>query len=259
MKFSRLVCLTRSRNLQRLSPFRLLSSRASILLLSLILLVGGASQLGAQSVASGDIVGVVTDPSGAVLSNVSVTLKNQENESTQTQSTNVRGVYRFSLLPPGRYTVSVAVAGFREANATAVVTIGQATTVNLPLAVSEATSTIEVTSDVPLLQTENADISTSFSQTQIAQVPNPGNDLSYIAQTAPGVVQNTQGGNGNFSAYGLPATSNLFTLNGQNENDPFLNLNNSGATNLLLGNNDVGEATVVTNGYSGQYGTLGRS
>ena len=78
----------------------------------------------------------------------------------------------------------------------------------------------------------------------------------YIAQTAPGVVQNTQGGNGNFSAYGLPATSNLFTLNGQNENDPFLNLNNSGATNLLLGNNDVGEATVVTNGYSGQYGTL---
>ena len=56
--------------------------------------------------------------------------------------------------------------------------------------------------------------------------------------------------------YGLPATSNLFTLNGQNENDPFLNLNNSGATNLLLGNNDVREATVVTNGYSGQYGTL---
>ena len=87
-------------------------------------------------------------------------------------------------------------------------------------------------------------------------MPNPGNDLSYIAQSAPGVVQNTQGGNGNFSAYGLPATSNLFTLNGQNENDPFLNLNNSGATNLLLGNNDVREATVVTNGYSGQYGTL---
>ncbi|HWO35915.1 MAG TPA: TonB-dependent receptor, partial [Candidatus Acidoferrum sp.] len=84
----------------------------------------------------------------------------------------------------------------------------------------------------------------------------PGNDLSYVAQTAPGVIQNTQGGNGNFSAYGLPATSNLFTLNGQNENDPFLNLNNSGATNLLLGNNDVQEATLVTNGYSGEYGTL---
>src|SRR5207244_6039969 len=184
------------------------------------------------------------------------TLKSQDNGSKPAQSTNSRGVYRFSLRPPGRYTVSVAVAGFQEATATAVVTIGQATTVNLPLALSQATSTVEVTSDAPLLQTENADVSTSFTEAQISQTPNPGNDLSYIAQTAPGVVQNTQGGSGNFSAYGLPATSNLFTLNGQNENDPFLNLNNSGVTNLLLGNNDVREATVVTNGYSGQYGTL---
>ncbi|HZP63061.1 MAG TPA: hypothetical protein VFB28_06550, partial [Terriglobales bacterium] len=55
---------------------------------------------------------------------------------------------------------------------------------------------------------------------------------------------------------GLPGTSNLFTVNGQNENDPFLNLNNSGATNLLLGQNDVQEATVVNNGYAGQYGQL---
>src|SRR6201988_424690 len=136
------------------------------------------------------------------------------------------------------------------------VTIDQATTLNIVLSLGGATSTVEVTTQAPLLQTENADVSTNFDQTQIAQVPNPGNDLSYIAQTAPGVIQNTQGGNGNFSAYGLPATSNLFTINGQDENDPFLNLNNSGATNLLLGNNDVQEATVVTNGYSGQYGRL---
>src|SRR6202162_3470261 len=225
-------------------------------MLSLILLVGATSQLVAQSVTSGDIVGLVTDPSGAVLANAGVTLKSQENGSTQAQSTNSRGAYRFSLLPPGRYTVSVTVAGFHKANATVVVTIGQAATVDIVLALGETTSTGEVTSDAPLLQTDNADVSTSFSEIQISQTPNPGNDLSYIAQTAPGVVQNTQGGYGNFSAYGLPATSNLFTLNGQNENDSFLNLNNSGATNLLLGNNDVREATVVTNGYSGQYGTL---
>ena len=67
---------------------------------------------------------------------------------------------------------------------------------------------------------------------------------------------NTQAGFGNSSTYGLPATSNLFTVNGMNENDPFLNLNNSGATNLLLGQNDVQEATVVNNGYSAQYGGL---
>jgi hypothetical protein len=67
---------------------------------------------------------------------------------------------------------------------------------------------------------------------------------------------NTQGGFGNSSTFGLPATSNLFTVNGMNENDPFLNLNNSGATNLLLGQNDINQATVVNNGYSGQYGGL---
>ena len=145
---------------------------------------GSPAHLGGQSVTSGDIVGLVTDPSGAVVSNASVTLKSQENGSTQAQSTNSRGGYRFSLLLPGRYTVSVAVAGFQETNATAVVTIGQAATVNLSLALSEATSTVEVTSDAPLLQTENSDVSTSFTQTQISQVPNPGNDLSYIAQTA---------------------------------------------------------------------------
>ena len=67
---------------------------------------------------------------------------------------------------------------------------------------------------------------------------------------------NTQAGYGNFSANGMPGNSNLFTINGMDDNDPFLNLNNSGSTNLLLGQNEVQEATVVSNGYSGQFGTL---
>ena len=241
---------TWSANLWSLLP------RLSAVMVLLIALAGSASQLEAQSVSSGDIVGLVADSSGAVIPNAQVTLKSDEKGNTQVQSTSASGGYRFSLLAPGSYTVSVAVAGFQKTTTSAVVTIGQATTINIVLAVSQASTTVEVISDAALLQTDNADVSTSFSQTQISQIPNPGNDLSYIAQTAPGVIQNTQGGSGNFSAYGLPATSNLFTLNGQNENDPFLNLNNSGATNLLLGNNDVEQATVVTNGYSGEYGTL---
>src|SRR5262249_27268451 len=90
-----------------------------------------------------------------------------------------------------------------------------------------------------------------------ALVPNGGGDLSYIAQTAPGSVMNTQAGFGNFSSNGLPANTNNFTVNSMPENDPFLNLNNSGATNILLGQNDVGEATVVSNGYSGEYSMAG--
>src|SRR5436853_3146063 len=168
---------TTSHDQQRRPAFSSPSLRISVVMLILTVLVGIPAHLGAQSVTSGDIVGLVTDPSGAVLASASVTLKSQENGSTQAQSTNSRGAYRFSLLPPGRYTVSVTVAGFHKANATAVVTIGQAATLNIALALGDTTSTVEVTSDAPLLQTDNADISTSFSETQISQMPNPGNAL----------------------------------------------------------------------------------
>jgi len=64
----------------------------------------------------------------------------------------------------------------------------------------------------------------------------------------------TGSGYGNFSSHGLPGVSNLFTINGNDYNDAFLNLNNSGASNLLLGANEVQEAAVVQNAYSVQYG-----
>ncbi len=68
---------------------------------------------------------------------------------------------------------------------------------------------------------------------------------------------NTQGGYGNFAVDGMPATSNTFTMNGGYEGDPYLNLNNSGATNLLLGQNDVETVTVTTNSYDASFGGLG--
>src|SRR4029077_1377729 len=168
---------TRSRDQQRGHAFLSPSLTISVVMLILTVLAGTPAHLGAQSITSGDVVGLVTDPSGAVVPNASVTLKSQENGSTEAQSTNTRGVYRFSLLEPGRYTVSVAVDGFQKADATAVGTIGQAATVNIPLTLGEASSMVEVTSDAPLLQTENSDVSTSFSEIQIAQTPNPATDL----------------------------------------------------------------------------------
>jgi hypothetical protein len=209
-----------------------------------------------QSLTSGDITGIVTDPSGAAISNAEVTLNNSATGATQTHTTNDRGSYRFSLMSPGAYTVSVSASNFQTTQETASVSIGQTTTLNVQVQLSSATQTVEVTAGGDVVQTENVDLTTSFSAEQIAQVPNPGNDLSYILQTTPGTVMNTQGGYGNSATFGLPATSNLFTVDGMDENDPFLNLNNSGATNLLLGQNDIDQATVVNNGYSGQYGGL---
>ena len=209
-----------------------------------------------QSLTSGDITGVVTDQTGAVVPKAQVTLVNTETGTTASQQTNSTGAYRFALLSPGSYTVSAAAPGFQSMSRAVTVMVGENTSSNLQLALATSNTTVEVASGQSIVETENANLSTSLSPLQISQMPNPGNDLSYFVQTAPGATMNTQAGYGNTATFGISGTSNLFTVDGMNENDPFLNLNNSGATNLMLGANDVREATVVNNGYSGQYGEL---
>src|SRR5208283_4369084 len=136
------------------------------------------------------------------------------------------------------------------------INVGVATTADVTLAMSSTAQTVEVTGAVPVVDTTSASINTAFSQMEYAQLPNPGGDLTNIAQTAPGAVMNNTQGYGNFTVNGLPATSNLFTVNGENDMDPYFNINNSGATNLTIGSNEVQEATVISNAYSGEYGQL---
>lgn len=207
-----------------------------------------------QTLVSGDLTGTVTDPTGAVLANATVTLKSVDTGETRTTTTSSSGLYRFSLLSPGSYTVGVTAQGFSRTQSQYSVNIGQTTVANVKVAVGAGSTTVEVTGAPPLVQTDNANLSTNFDTNVVQNAPNGGNDLTYIAQLAPGVTMNTGQGYGNFSAYGLPATSNLFTVNGENDMDPYLNLNNSGATNLTLGRNELQEATVISNAYSGQYG-----
>lgn len=227
-----------------------------VMLALLVTLSAGATWVAAQTNNSGSLSGTVTDPSGAVVPGATVTATNVARGTTFQATTGSGGSYNFSLLEPGSYTLTVEATGFQKAQTTLDVSVSQTTTNNFALAVATAGTTVTVTEAAPLLQSQNGDVASALSQQQVSQVPNPGNDLSYIAQISPGAVMNTFGGYGNFSSYGLPATSNLFTLNGMDDNDPFLNLNNSGATNLLLGQNEVQEATVVSNGYSGQFGGL---
>jgi len=105
------------------------------------------------------------------------------------------------------------------------------------------------------VQSENGDASVTITHRQISELPNPGNDLTYVAQTAPGVVMNTDvQGYANFSVLGLPGTSNLYSVDGVNNNNGATNFNLAGAMGLLLGQNQIQEATVVTTGYSGQFG-----
>ena len=210
----------------------------------------------AQSVITGGVTGIVTDPSGSVIAGAVVNLKNQSTSEIQSATTGTTGAYQFTLLKPGIYVVSVSQTGFKQVTETVEVLLGQTALASVKLEVGATSETITVTEQGALLQTEDANISSNFDTNQIQNIPNPGGDITYVAQTAPGITMNnsTGGGYGNFSAFGLPGTSNLFTVNGNDYNDAFLNLNNSGSSNLLLGGNELQEVAVVSNGYTGQYG-----
>jgi len=212
--------------------------------------------LPAQTIITGGFSGTITDPTGATLPGATLTLTSNTTADTYSTVSSPTGGYVFSLLKPGDYTLTAKKEGFKTATQKITVLLGQNSTLNLAMVLGATTTTVEVNEQAGLLQTENANIATTFDTRTVQNIPNPGNDITYIAQTAPGVSMNTSSGNGfgNFSAFGLPGTSNLFTVNGNDYNDPFLNLNNSGASNLLLGGNDVQEVAVVSNGYTGQYG-----
>lgn len=220
-----------------------------------LLLTGNASW--AQTIVTGGLSGTITDPSGAAIASATLTLKSSATGETFSTSSSATGEYQFSLLKPGEYTLTISKDAFNTSTRKINVQLGQNAMVNVRLEVGTSSTIVEVTGEQsPLLQTENANISTTIDTRTVENIPNPGNDVTYVAQTAPGISMNTSSGNGygNFSAFGLPGTSNLFTINGNDYNDPFLNLNNSGASNLLLGTNDVQEVAVVSNGYTGQYG-----
>jgi hypothetical protein len=211
----------------------------------------------AQTNISGDVAGTVTDPSGASIVGATVILTSKSTGAVSQTRSSSTGSYRISLLKPGEYVLKVSSAGFRDTASAVIVSVGQVATQNIRMALGTAAQTVEVSANEELLQVEDADVSTAVTLEQTQNLPNPGNDLTFWAQTSPGAVMNTQGGYGNFEVFGLPATSNNFTLNGGDEDDPFLNLNNSGPSNLLLGNNDIAEVNVVTNAYSSEYGTFG--
>jgi hypothetical protein len=216
------------------------------------------AKLSSQTLTSGDIAGAVQDASGAVVPGADVKATNTGTGAVKEVMTGPAGDYRISLLQPGAYQVTVSANGFQTTQVSLTLSVGEIATHNFKLGVAQGSQTVEVVgSAIPLLQTDTSDMSTTISQEQVRNLPNPGGDITYLVNVTQGVIMNTQGGYGNSEAFGLPATSNNFTINGAEDNDPFLNLNNSGPSNLLLGSNDVDQINVVANAYGAQYGSLG--
>ena len=221
---------------------------------SAILMFAGVSTVFAQTGTTGDVAGTVKDQSGAAVAGATVTLKNVANGETRSANTNDTGAYRFALLAPGTYTLQATSTGLSSDLVRVTIEVGQAPNIELTAKVQSTRQVVEVNTAPPVLETDNANLSTTFTTQQVLELPAPGGDITTVAFTAPGVVLSTGGGYGNFSSHGLPGTSNLFTINGDDYNDPYLNLNNSGASNLLLGQDEISEASVVSNAYSVQYG-----
>ena len=233
----------------------MLLRKGSNFFLAAVLLILCAAVAVAQSITTGSVTGIVTDPSGAAVPDAAMTLTNTDTNVARKAVTNGDGRYQIGFTAPGTYQLKVEAKGFQTAERRGVVvTAGQPSGSDFQLEIAGARQEVTVTDGSAAIQTENADVSIDYDAQTILNLPNPGDDLTYIAQTAPGVVMNTQGGYGNFSAQGMPAISNLFTVNGQNYNDPFAGINLSGASNLLLGSNDIVEANVIHNAYSAQYG-----
>src|SRR5215471_2023253 len=147
-----------------------------------------ASGLEAQTV-KGVIAGTVTDPSGASVPGATVTIVNAGTNESQTTTTDSDGSYRFALVPPGSYIVDVKATNFAEFRATGVV-VQASQTVPLPirLELSKGKEIIEVTEQVPLVQTATSDLATQIDRTTILNAAIADRDVfSSLPYAAPGV------------------------------------------------------------------------
>ena len=240
-------------------PFVTLSLRPWILrwmsfsaLIAPLLYVAAMLPVAAQTIYTGELTGSVTDPSGKIIAGAKVDLTSNASGEKSSIATGGTGEFRFPLVHPGPYTLAVSAAGFETKTQQTTVELGQSSNLAIQLGIGSKKEDVFVTGQAPLLQSNNANLATTFNQQELEDLPNPGNDLTVFAYTAPGVTVNTAGNNGNFSAFGLPSISNLFTLNGTDIT--LYGTNVTGATGLTLGANEIQEAAVVLNGYTGQYG-----
>jgi hypothetical protein len=209
-----------------------------------------------QTFTTGDVVGVVTDTTGAVVPNATVTIKFAATNETRTTNSSDQGRYRFALLQPGEHTISAQSAGLKSNVQKFTLLVGQELAVNITLNPQGTTELVEVTAQASVLETENANMASSFNTRQVADLPMAGGDVTTLAMTVPGIRVKTNGGSGNMNANGVPGSSMLFTLNGADIMDPYNNLNNSGPSNNTLGGNEVAEAAVVLNAFSAQFGRM---
>lgn len=132
--------------------------------------------------------GSVTDPSGGVVPNAEVALDNKATGAHMTRTTDSGGEYSFLQLPPGRYTVTVTMAGFGTQSKEAELLVNQPATINFALSVQESTTTVEVSSEAQTINATDATIGNSVDNTTVEALPMEGRNVPDLLSLQPGVL-----------------------------------------------------------------------
>src|SRR5271154_3094552 len=151
-----------------------------------------------QAVAQGEttsaIVGQVRDTTNAVVPGATVAITNLETGLRRSAKTDDAGRFNFPQLKPGTYSVRVEARGFdpRE-NDNVISGLGQKQTVDFTLKVARSNEAVEVNSEAPLINLQNANTSSTLNAPALENLPNPGGDLTYPLQFSAGALINTAG------------------------------------------------------------------
>jgi len=211
----------------------------------------------AQNRTTGELVGTVTDPSGAVLPHVHVTVTNVDTHAILQVETNQAGVYDVPFLPPGTYSLTFELAGFRTLQRKGVeLQLAQTARIDAALELGATTSAITVEAAAPLMDTDDSQRGTNISNTMVGNLPLVGRDPSSLAVLAAGtstaqsgVAANPDPGRRNIN--GNRAFTISATVNGGSVILP--QSQNFGPSILLPPLADVAEFEVVQDNYSAEY------
>ena len=221
-------------------------------LLALVLVIGLHAQV------TSEILGTVTDESGAVIAGAKITAKATATGLTYSATSGEAGQFRFPLLPPGKYEVTIEKTGFAKLVLPDVeLQLNQRADIPAKLRVSSSAETVTVTGEVPLVNTTNAEVGVNFDSRRIAELPlAPNSNILNAALSVPGVSQLSNGNSGfaaggvSFSVNGMRTRSNNFMVDGTDSNSPSV----GGLLQEINNPDTVGEFRVITNQFAPEYG-----
>ena len=210
------------------------------------------------------VQGTVLDPKGNAIPNATVTLVNSGTGVTQKAASNDSGVYRFTSIAAGNYTVSASAQGFAPASVAIVLSTDQLLDVPLNLVVGATSSTVTVTTEAPLLDTSDSRLEETLNTTALNDLPLPGRNPTNVLTVAPGVTglggQSSPGASTstnfapenwvNASANGRGANGNLYIVDGMD----ITSFIRPGVLNLTPNADSLQEVSVQTNTYTVDYG-----